>query len=110
MVKTIHSRLQAILSTWFENHSEEWNVISGPEARVQVAQTRVRLPDLVVDTAGPWPPVLTVAPLIAIEILSPSDSFTELLEKLHDYETMGIRNIWVIDRRLGGRGRMKARR
>jgi Uma2 family endonuclease len=97
VVKSIHSRLQAILSAWFENHSEEWNVISGPEARVQVTPTRVRLPDLVVDIAGPWPPVLTAPPLIAIEILSPSDSFSELLEKLHDYESMGIRNIWVID-------------
>jgi Uma2 family endonuclease len=97
VIQTIHSRLQSILSTWFENHAEEWGVLPGVEARVRVTSTRVRLPDVVVDKAGPWPPVMVDPPLIAIEVLSPSDSFTELAEKLRDYEEMGIPNIWIID-------------
>ncbi len=97
MVMTIHSRLQSILCAWFENHAEDWMVLSGPELRVQVAPSRVRLPDVVIAPAGPWPETLVDPPLMAIEILSPSDSFTELLEKLRDYDGMGIPNIWVID-------------
>jgi Uma2 family endonuclease len=97
VVQTVHSRLQSILSTWFENHADEWGVVPGVEARVRVASTRVRLPDVVVDKAGQWPPTLINPPMIAIEILSPSDSFTELAEKLRDYEEMGIPNIWIID-------------
>jgi Uma2 family endonuclease len=97
VVQTIHSRLQSILPTWFENHADDWGVVPGVEARVRVTSTRVRLPDVVVDKAGPWPPALIAPPLIVIEILSPSDSFTELAEKLRDYEAMGIPNIWIID-------------
>ena len=97
VVQSIHGRLQSIISSWFEGHADAWGVVPAPEVRVQVAPSRIRLPDVVVDKAGPWPPTLTAPPLIVIEILSPSDSFTDLTEKLRDYEAMGIPNIWVID-------------
>ena len=52
VVKRIHTRLQSILCTWFENHAEEWGVVPSPELRTQVSPTRVRLPDVVVSAAG----------------------------------------------------------
>ena len=97
VVKRIHTRLQAILCSWFEAHAEEWKVVPSPELRTQVSAERVRLPDIVVSDAGYPYEVQVDPPLIVIEILSPSDSFAELLEKVGDYRAMGIPNIWVID-------------
>ncbi len=65
--------------------------------RTRVAPNQVRLPDVVVGAAKAWPETLVDPPLIVMEILSPSESFTELSKKLRDYGRMGIPNIWVID-------------
>jgi len=50
------------------------------------AGTRFRIPDVVV-VAGPMPegPVTTAPPLVAIEILSPTDRAEELQEKIDEY-------------------------
>ena len=92
-----HGRLQALIAGWFLRHQREWNVLVSLEVRTRVLDTRVRLPDLVVDWAGPHPPVLTEAPLLAIEVLSPDDTYSSLKKRAKDYQTMGIRHIWLID-------------
>jgi Uma2 family endonuclease len=43
--------------------------------------------------AGYWPG----APDLAVEVLSPSDRFAEVLEKVQDYLAAGARLVWVID-------------
>jgi len=40
---------------------------------------------------------MTHAPLAVFEILSPEDTMARMLEKLADYERMGISAIWVIE-------------
>jgi Uma2 family endonuclease len=40
---------------------------------------------------------LPVAPDLAVEVLSPSDTASELQEKLDDYLAAGTRAVWVID-------------
>ncbi len=97
VVQWIHGNLQFLLSVWFGRHRKEWKITGGVESRIQVNPERVRLPDVVVDHAGPHPAVLTAPPLIVIEILSPSDTFTETIEKVQDYLTMGVPNVWIID-------------
>ena len=97
MVMSIHGRLQTIIGAWFERHAEEWGVLSAVEVRTRVVADRVRLPDIVVDAAGAWPETLVDPPLIVLEILSPSESFSDLAEKVRDYRNMGVPNIWIID-------------
>ena len=46
---------------------------------------------------GIGPGLLTFAPDLAIEVLSPSESASELEEKLTDYAIAGVPLIWVID-------------
>ena len=41
--------------------------------------------------------ILTCAPMPVIEILSPEDRISRHNERLSDYRSRGIRNIWVID-------------
>lgn len=42
---------------------------------------------------GFWPG----APDFAVEVLSPSNSFTEIMEKVEDYLRAGTRLVWVVD-------------
>jgi len=69
-----------------------------PELRHRLSQSLVRIPDVVI-FAGPEPEeeVPTVPPLVAVEILSPDDRATLVLEKLRDYDQFGAEQIWLID-------------
>ena len=51
-----------------------------------------RLPE-----AGIGPGLLKLAPDLAVEVLSPSETASELEEKLDDYLVSGTRLIWVVD-------------
>jgi Uma2 family endonuclease len=46
---------------------------------------------------GIGPGLLRFAPDLAVEVLSPSESASELEEKLADYTAAGTRLIWVVD-------------
>ncbi len=40
---------------------------------------------------------LDVAPDLIVEILSPSDSWKEVTQKLREYLAIGVRLVWVVD-------------
>lgn len=92
-----HARIQWLLASWFASHESEWGVMGSTEQRLKVTATSVRIPDLVIVESGPQPEVLTRPPLLVIEILSPDDTYSGLEDRVHDYQTMGVRNIWLID-------------
>lgn len=92
-----HARVQALLAAWFVSHERAWGTVCSTEQRTQVAANRVRIPDLVVLTAGPQPDVLTEPPLLVIEILSPNDTYSDTQERAQDYHAMGVKTVWIID-------------
>jgi Uma2 family endonuclease len=92
-----HARLQALLTGWFLQHEDQWGILVTTELRTRVAPTRVRIPDLVIVVAAPETPVLEHPPLLAIEILSPDDTYSELEERSRDLQQMGVETIWIID-------------
>jgi Uma2 family endonuclease len=93
-----HAFLQAILAAILNTHRREWNVVAAPEARVQVAPDRYRVPDVCVQRrSDPHDPIIAVAPLICIEILSPEDRIQRMQERIEDYAQMGVEHIWLID-------------
>ncbi len=94
-----HGLLQIEIGYWFRSHRSEWNIRVIAELRTQVSPSRVRLPDITVayNDAAMKEPVRETPPLIAIEILSPSDRIPRMLVRLADFWKMGIRNIWVLD-------------
>lgn len=95
-----HATWQQALQAWFLLHGSKWGVRVRPELRVQVGTTRFRVPDVVVfDRNAPTEQILTVPPIAVFEVLSPEDSLTRTLAKLADYESMGVRNIFVVDPR-----------
>ncbi|MGH7678876.1 MAG: Uma2 family endonuclease [Gemmatimonadaceae bacterium] len=75
-----------------------------PAGKVELAWPRtVRSPDGAFIRAERLPPgglaagFVKLAPDLAIEVLSPSESASELEEKLDDYIAAGMPLIWVID-------------
>jgi Uma2 family endonuclease len=92
-----HARVQWLLALWFGTHEKEWGIIGSTEQRVRVSKDRIRVPDLVVLTAGPQPDVLTDPPLLVIEILSPDDSYSDTQERAQDYRAMGVETVWILD-------------
>jgi Uma2 family endonuclease len=72
-----HARMQALLAAWFGSREMDWGIVGGIAQRVRVSESRVRVPDLVVLTAGAQPDVLTDPPLLVIEIRSPDDSYSD---------------------------------
>jgi Uma2 family endonuclease len=97
-----HASWQHAIELWFAQHAKEWGIRVRPELRVQVAKTRFRVPDVtVLDRNQPIEQIITHAPVAVFEILSPEDTHSRLMQKLADYEAMGIPQIWVIDPRAG---------
>ena len=93
-----HSLLQLIIGAIFLNNSDAWRVIAMTEQRVQVNSTRFRIPDIcVVRATDPDDLIVVVPPLLCVEILSSEDRFSRLQERVNDFASMGVRNIWVID-------------
>ena len=93
-----HGVVQILLGQWFRAHRKEWNILVSVETRTKVDPNRVRLPDVVVvrngeETRG----ALVKAPLIAIEVLSPKDSYNDLKDRAADLRAMGTENIWLLD-------------
>ena len=73
-------------------------VTARSELRVQVKETRFRVPDICVlrkDT--PREQVVTQAPLLCVEILSPEDTMLRTRERVRDFLEMGVREVWVVD-------------
>jgi len=93
-----HSRPQMFLGAYLFAREKEWRIIVMPEQRVQVKPTRFRIPDVcVIYQDAPDEQIVTTPPLICIEILSKDDSFSSIVDRLDDYVSMGVANIWVID-------------
>jgi Uma2 family endonuclease len=97
-----HGDWQLAISTWFRNHTREWNVRVIPELRVQVAPTRFRVPDVtVLDRTRPLEQIVTHPPIAVFEVLSPEDTVRRIQRKLKDYAAMGIPQIWIVDPEIG---------
>ena len=96
-----HSELQGILAGIFRNMRVEWNVRSLPEVRIRVSPSRYRVPDIcLVPRSRPRQPrgsVISYAPILCVEVLSPEDRMSRVQKKVDEYARMGVQSIWVID-------------
>ncbi len=70
------------------------------ELRSSVTGTRYRLPDVCVLLAAPNTKYLLDAAFLVVEVLSEGDVMSAVIEKLKEYATKGVPNIWLIDPRL----------
>jgi Uma2 family endonuclease len=95
-----HARLQTLLSAWLVGLEKQLRIRTAVEQRVQVKSDRFRIPDLcVVGAAEPVEAILRRPPFLCVEILSREDRMSEMLERVDDYLSFGVRYVWVIDPR-----------
>ena len=92
-----HSNLQAILIAIFFNNRMAWGVRGLPEQRLRVTPTKYRIPDILAIPLDYRSPVIEQAPLLCIEILSPDDTLTDLIERGTDYLRLGVPETWIFD-------------
>ena len=50
-------------------------------------------------SSDPFEAIISVAPLLCIEVLSWDDRMTEIQERVDDYFAMGVQAVWVVDPR-----------
>ncbi len=58
-----------------------------------IAAQRMKKHDEQYGSEGPW----RLAPDLAVEIVSPTDRYTDVTQKVIDYLQYGVRLVWVID-------------
>ena len=93
-----HADLQGRLYLYLMTHYR--GIWAAPEVRVQVKADRFRIPDVVVVVGGrPKGRIITVPPLLAIEVLSPADSAGDIQERIDDYLDFGVGYVWVVNPR-----------
>ncbi len=92
-----HSAIQGNLIAFFRSCSRQTGIKAWPEWRFQVKPTRFRVPDVIVTRGTPDEQILTTAPLLCIEILSPEDTFSRLNQRIQDYLDFGVPVVWVVD-------------
>ncbi len=95
-----HASVQAFFTAFFTIRKKEFGVRVYPELRLQVSERRYRIPDvMVMRKSDPADAIVTVPPLLCIEILSRDDRMSDMQEKVDDYLQMGVEMVWVIDPR-----------
>ena len=95
-----HSSVQRLLLKFFLLCEEELGYIAYPELRLQVSQSNYRVPDVMLrEATAPYERIITSAPPLCIEVLSPDDRMSDMDEKIADYLAMGVGTVWVIDPR-----------
>lgn len=98
MGEQAHATLQNFFAGIFWSNRDRWQLRSLTEQRVQVKEDRFRIPDVcVLLRSAAREAILHTPPLLCIEILSSDDSLRTLQQRVQDYLTMGVQNIWVVD-------------
>ncbi|MGA3041003.1 MAG: Uma2 family endonuclease [Bryobacteraceae bacterium] len=93
-----HSNLQACLVMWFGIRQRDLNIRVLPEQRIRISPRHFRIPDVcVLRRDQPIEPVFTRPPLICIEILSKDDRLRDMQERVDEYLTFGVPNVWILD-------------
>lgn len=98
----LETRLIIWLGSFVLNH--DLGIVLPASGMYRLFAGRVRLPDVsfvawdrLPGREGPTHPIWDVAPNLAIEVLSPSNTSAEMLGKRHDYFAAGVELVWEVD-------------
>lgn len=102
-----HGKFTAKLATILSNYvnPRQLGIVCGAETGFILARNpdTVRAPDVAFISQERLPPegeptgFATFAPDLAVEVVSPSDRYEEIQEKIADYFHAGIRMVWIVD-------------
>ncbi len=96
-----HSRIQLRLLQIFSNLGSKAPLFPYPELRLRLSASQFRIPDVAVFAErDPVEEVPSHPAYIVIEIISPDDRHSDMMEKLELYRNWGVAHVWVVDPRL----------
>jgi Uma2 family endonuclease len=79
-------------------------VVTAPDGMMRLAPRLVRIPDVAFLSWDRFPnrqiprtPIPALAPDLAVEVLSPSNTDAEMQRKRHEYFAAGCRLVWMVD-------------
>jgi Uma2 family endonuclease len=93
-----HAIVQTLIAGFLLRLRQALGALVLVEQRIKASPTHYRVPDVcVVLGADPDEAVITTAPFLCVEVLSPDDRMVRMREKIGDYLRMGVRYVWVVD-------------
>jgi Uma2 family endonuclease len=92
-----HANVAGNVLVYFRTRFPESGILATAEWRFQVKPARFRVPDLILTRGKPTEQILTTAPLLCIEVLSPEDTISKINRRVQDYLDFGVPAVWVID-------------
>lgn len=95
-----HASVQGFFTREIGNRAKEFGIRVWPEQRVQTSTEHYRIPDVCLTRRDiPFERIITVPPVLCIEILSWDDRMSEMQERVEDYLGMGVPIVWLVDPR-----------
>ena len=93
-----HAISQTMIAAFLLRLQQALGALVVVEQRVRISATRFRVPDVcVLRPNNPEEEIVTAAPFLCVEILSPDDRMSRMEEKIRDYLGVGVRYVWVVD-------------
>lgn len=94
----IHAQIQVLLGILFAPLRKQAQLVLMSELRVRIEPDLFRVVDFAVyRDQRPAGRYATVPAFIAIEIVSPDDTYGNLTQRLEDYRRWGVPNVWLVD-------------
>lgn len=105
--RPIHGRLESrmahLLESWMEERNDGGAVMTNSSFVVATDPDTVRRPDVAYISAERipesryGPAIWRLGPDVVVEVTSPSNTWTDIQERVTDYFSAGTRLVWVVD-------------
>jgi Uma2 family endonuclease len=93
-----HGTAQGNIYVRFKGVGKVHRMFPTVETRLRISRTRFLIPDVAVFHPGkPAQSVPDTPPLIVVEVLSPEDRMSQVLDKLEEYRQWGVKHVWLVD-------------
>jgi Uma2 family endonuclease len=93
-----HGKTQLELGVRFRSLRDSHRLYACSETRMRLSPDLIRIPHVAVFAdSEPQERIPSHPPLLVVEIISPDDRFSDVLEKLAEYRKWGVPHIWVVD-------------
>jgi Uma2 family endonuclease len=89
-------RTQTRIAVALSLAGQERPLFTVTELRLQLSPELVRIPDVCAFAeTEPAEEIPTRPPYVTVEIVSPDDRYSELVQKLNEYWTWGVKHVWL---------------
>lgn len=104
MPSPVHGRIQLKIGAKLLSHVEENNLgVVYTETHFEFAEKLSRVPDVAFVSFGRFPESgeddtsrWHIAPDLAVEVISPTDDYEDVQEKITEYFTFGVLQVWIV--------------